>query len=133
MRMCACVSLNLLGLCVKSGADGPDRLVRDFEFFYITFGNSLQRRVELARDHRRGLIVCRSSMVSPTQRIAPHTVTNHGKKLLRDHVVSFAKNMAPLGMTDEDKVATDLCQHRGADFAGKGAAFLPMAVLRGKL
>ena len=52
-----------------------------------------------------------------------------GFGFLGDGFVGFAKELAPLGMADNDVAATGFDEHLRRDFAGKGAFFFPKDVL----
>ncbi len=61
-----------------------------------------------------------------------HAVGHHRRDFLRDHRIAFVKDVAPLGVTENDIMATGFTEHRRADFAGKRAALGPVAILRGQ-
>jgi hypothetical protein len=57
---------DLLRGCVMTGVDRPDRLVGDFYFAYITFGNSLQCDPKLPQRKRRDRAIFRAKLRQAT-------------------------------------------------------------------
>src|SRR5512135_3388532 len=116
---------------MDSSADRPHRLIGDFDFVYITFADPLQCRVKLSTDDCGRLVVTALLDRFPNAKNRPHAMIDNRRNLARDQIVALMKNMAPLGMAENNKVAADLPQHRRTDLACESAAVLPVAVLRG--
>src|SRR5450830_1146755 len=111
----------------QSGADRPDRLVREHQIGARTAIG--QRAIELAADHRQGLpaLALGALFADANNREQTRAACGHG---LGAHLgVGFMMVGAAFGMPDNHRHGTGVLEHFGGDIAGMGAGRLRMAIL----
>ena len=125
--------LCLCGGCIAPGADGPYRLVRDHCFLQFLWTQTGETAAQLNRQYffhiaSVALFECFSNANDGTQ-----LCLERRAHLAIDHFVSLAKQRAAFAVPEHDVMDKQVPQKRSADLAGKGAALLPIHILRADL
>src|SRR5439155_16095639 len=112
-------------------ADGPNRLVCNQNTGELVRGQRAGTTVELAAEDCLGeadvaLFLCFSQANDGGQ-----TAFQRHQSFFVDVVVGFAKELASLGMADDNVAAASFSKHGGGNFAGEGAFLAPGDVLAG--
>jgi hypothetical protein len=118
---------HLLGGRHDSGADSPDRLVRDEE--RRPCGRAVQRARELARDDALRLLPLplRERFADAEERREPGAP--RGAQLGARHGVTLTEEPPPLGVADEHVLGAGVAELLGRDLAGERPLRLRVAAL----
>src|SRR5208282_3123467 len=116
--------------CSLSGADGPDRLVGDYQADGFLGRNFVKGAETLAPQH-----VVREAGFAFFEDFShadngDESSFDGGLELEVDGVIGLAEVLAAFGVSDDDVGDADGEQHGGVDLAGEGAFLLPVKILR---
>src|SRR2546426_8656656 len=112
-----------------AGAYGPHGLVRNQNTGELLRGQRAGAAGELAAEDCFGQAGVALFLGFSQANDGGETAGKSHQGLLGDVVIALAKNLAALGVADDDVAAADLGKHRSGDFAGEGAFLDPGNVL----